>query len=226
MSAARATVCERANRGNRPERAAQHIPAIRTAVHNTIISSACISIIVLLIAVLLFYDTSRKTGLAIENKAQATNAITTNQPNLEVTGLYNDSIEDHRQSDGEDFMDWGYIAAITDDDNLIGEIVTSFLTTGPESMEEILHAIQNSDVELLKEKVHRFKGGALAVGASHLGEKALRLEQAGEQNDLTQASELFEQLRAEYMKVETFFEQPYFIETIRSKAARTQVTHV
>ncbi len=199
---------------------------IRTAVHSTTISSACISIIVLLVAVLLIYDNSRKNRLPIENKDQAATEANTTQPNIELLDRCTEAVEDNCQSDNNDFMDWEYIAAISDDDSVVGDIVTSLLTTGPESMEEILHAIQDSNAESLKAKAHRFRGGALAVGASQLGEKALRLEQAGEQNDLTHASELFRQLRTEYMKVQTFLEQPDFIETIRTKATRTQATHV
>jgi HPt (histidine-containing phosphotransfer) domain-containing protein len=199
---------------------------IRTAVHNTIISSACISIIVLLIAVLLVYDNSRKTRLAIENKAQAATAANTTQPNIELLDRCTEAIEDNSQSDNKDFMDWEYIAAISTDNEVVDEILKSLLTVAPEAIEDIFEAIQASDAEQLKQRAHSFKGGALAVGASQLGEKAWCLEQAGEQNDLTQASELFEQLRAEYMKVQTFLEQPDFIETVRSRAAGKHVTHV
>ena len=80
----------------------------------------------------------------------------------------------------------------------------AILEDGPRSISAIKEAIRASNAAGVRLYAHRLKGAAIAVGAADLSEKSYSLECAGENSDMEQVPDLFEDVQEEFEKLALF----------------------
>ncbi len=86
-------------------------------------------------------------------------------------------------------------------DDLLGKIITLYLSTSADLEMSILSAIKTGNSAALRESAHSFKSSSANVGARGLADICKRLENCGRQEDLTAAAGLVKQMRVEYSRV-------------------------
>src|SRR6185295_13526899 len=112
-----------------------------------------------------------------------------------------DDVEEH-PADG--VMDWNEALKTCGGDRaLLRDIVEAFLEEEPRRVAEIRQAIDASDFELLGRAAHTIKGSMRYFKADGVFDKALGLEQLGQEKTLDGAEEIFGSLRQELAKLHT-----------------------
>jgi two-component system sensor histidine kinase/response regulator len=82
--------------------------------------------------------------------------------------------------------------------DLLHELVDSFITDTPQHLKDIREAIEAQKVEKVKTEAHNLKGAAANVGADLFKEVAFQLECAGKSQNLNTALNLYERLEEEF----------------------------
>ncbi|MEE9312945.1 MAG: Hpt domain-containing protein [Planctomycetota bacterium] len=93
---------------------------------------------------------------------------------------------------------------VGDDDDLIRELLDTFLTSGRETMEELSSALNAHDIGEIKMKAHSLKGASANFGASRIQAICSDMESAANQNQIETAPEMFEDLKVKFKDVEEF----------------------
>jgi len=124
----------------------------------------------------------------------------------ELGRLCSDGIPDESAAEqhNKGIIDWAFVTNICGDEKAIKHIAEAALEDGQGCIKSIANAIKAknpADVQLF---AHRLKTTATGIGAVRLREKALCLEQAGEQNDIPAAEVLLKQLQDEFGKLVLF----------------------
>lgn len=115
------------------------------------------------------------------------------------------------QSDHQ-MLDWNRLIDRWGDEDLIREITPIFLADSRERLETLREAVKTGDAAVIAGSAHAIKGSGRNFEARRLSEIAGRMECAGRENDLTEATLLFEQLATELDKMMTFLSKPDWIE--------------
>ena len=82
---------------------------------------------------------------------------------------------------------------IGDDETLLRELLSDYLESAPQQLDELREALADGDTERLIKRAHRQKGAARAIGAARLGDLCAELENAARAAD----EALIRQLAAE-----------------------------
>ena len=93
---------------------------------------------------------------------------------------------------------------VGDDDDLIRELLDTFLTSGRETMQELSSALDANDVGEIKMKAHSLKGASANFGASRIQAICSDMESAANQNQIETTPEMFEDLKVKFKDVEEF----------------------
>jgi two-component system sensor histidine kinase/response regulator len=94
------------------------------------------------------------------------------------------------------------------DSELMKEAAGIFLEEDcPEQLAIIKNGISRKDAPAVKAAAHSVKGAARSLGALVLGDLALRLEEAGNKGDLTNAGALLDEIEIEVKRFSDFFEE-------------------
>jgi len=122
----------------------------------------------------------------------------------------------------ESIINWALIEEVCGDEDMIKDIVEIFLEDGPLCIESIADAIKAkkpADVQLY---AHKLKGAASHVGAARLSQTAYQLECAARKKDMAAAASLFEDVQAEFEKVESFLSRADWIEIAKQQENKEQ----
>jgi len=94
---------------------------------------------------------------------------------------------------------------LMDDSKFRTEVLDAFLRDASKTIEDLEAAIRASDAAACELLAHRMRGASLTLGAEKLGGIALRLEQFGQDGNLSTAGSLAAALREEFESIRTFF---------------------
>ena len=80
-------------------------------------------------------------------------------------------------------------------------LVSLFLTRVPENLDELGAAVAAGDARVVRERAHKLKGSALALGADAMAHEAEALQVRAENKDLDGAEESVARLRTHFERV-------------------------
>jgi two-component system, sensor histidine kinase and response regulator len=86
---------------------------------------------------------------------------------------------------------------VSDEEELLNEVIQLFLGDAPNRMAEIRASLEQGDPKRLEISAHSLKGAAGYVGADRMARQALKLEESGRRANLSQALNEFRQLERE-----------------------------
>ncbi len=87
------------------------------------------------------------------------------------------------------------------------QLVTTYLEDATQRIDRLQHAIANSDAPGVKLEAHSLKGSSVNIGANGLADLCAKMETQGENCELAQAPELFNEIRSEFVVTERYLHQ-------------------
>jgi HPt (histidine-containing phosphotransfer) domain-containing protein len=98
---------------------------------------------------------------------------------------------------------WDHIRALQrpGQPDLLGKVLGLFVQNSRELVDTLRHAVEQQDAQTVFRTAHTLKSSCANVGAAGLAEQCKTLEALGRQNQLARASDVFEQIEAEYAAV-------------------------
>ena len=96
-----------------------------------------------------------------------------------------------------------------DFDELLVELIDSYLEDSPPRVQAITNAIADQNAKVLQHSAHAFKSSSLTVGANLLAQICGELETIGRQDTIVGASAILLQLNAEYERVKAALLEQY-----------------
>ncbi|MGD1910467.1 MAG: response regulator [Rivularia sp. (in: cyanobacteria)] len=96
-----------------------------------------------------------------------------------------------------------------DADEMIAELIDSYLEDAPPKLQEISRALDRHDAESLRNYAHALKSLSVTIGAQTLAEVCTELETIARSGSTFRASTLVQQLDTEYQRVETALQLQY-----------------
>ena len=99
------------------------------------------------------------------------------------------------------------IRRMDDDETLFEMFLQGYLEETPGRITKIARAIDQDDDKEVEDVAHAMKGGAAMAGAERISDIAGRLELAGREGDLSQASGLLAELEREVSTLCGYLEQ-------------------
>lgn len=99
------------------------------------------------------------------------------------------------------------LARLDGDQELLNSILEMFLSDLPRMIDEIRQPLQTQDAKQVQAASHSLKGAALNCSVPILAHLALELETEGRNENLTNASETFTKLEAEFETLKTILLQ-------------------
>ncbi|MBF0237378.1 MAG: response regulator [SAR324 cluster bacterium] len=93
-----------------------------------------------------------------------------------------------------------------EDKDLLNMVIQQFIDTMDERFLKIEELIRQQDCPAIRNEGHGLKGSARTIAANRLSELALKMEKAGESNNLELAQELLVELRNEQQRLLAFWE--------------------
>ncbi len=127
------------------------------------------------------------------------------------------SAESVSRQSSEIVINWGELINRVDDEELIYEIMSVFVTDNRKQLSVLAAAVKKADEKDVKLHAHSLKGSAANVGAERLSEMAYSLEQMASEGDLSGAEGLLQKIRTEFEKVGSFVSQPNWIELAKQQ---------
>ena len=152
-----------------------------------------------------------------DSNARKSNANEPGRTNSNEAAPENASCEQNA-GERETVLDWAEAMKICGDEDVVRKLAVIILDDGPRSIELIAEAIKGDNAEDVRLYAHRLKGAALSFSAKDLAEKAYDLEKVGSAGDMAAAPGLFEQVKREFEKLESFLSEPDWVETARHQA--------
>lgn len=98
------------------------------------------------------------------------------------------------------------IRRLAGDRELYKQIMEIFFSEAEEQIKSIEQALDSRNAELVKRISHSIKGAAANLGAMRVQETAFKLEMLGTEDKLTEAPEIFEQLKSDVAEVADFWQ--------------------
>jgi len=122
--------------------------------------------------------------------------------------------------DGDQFVDWALAIKYCGGEDVIKRVAESILEDGPETLIALKKAIEAGNCKDIMLYAHKLKGVVMTLGAVGLPKKALQLEKAAQQEDLTEAQPLFNEVEIEFNKLASYLSDPDWV-----KNAKQQNSH-
>ena len=96
---------------------------------------------------------------------------------------------------------------LCNDEKLLIELVSIFIETVPDKINELKTACGSEALEDIKRIAHSIKGSASTIGALTMQDISLKIERAAESSDLEKAVQLINELDAEFNKLKLHLEE-------------------
>ncbi len=104
-------------------------------------------------------------------------------------------------------IDVNWLRKTFDDDAVLAELYTLYVTDTAKRLEEIRHALATKNTEKCGRVAHTVKGSSGNVGAGPMRELAARLEKHDWNADAAGGEALVAGLKAEFARVQTFVQE-------------------
>lgn len=85
------------------------------------------------------------------------------------------------------------------------QFIQTFLNDFEEKEKVLSAAIQNKEIDTIAKTAHFLKGSSLNMGAKRLGNHCYKIEMAGKQNNLTDATSHYQSLQPIYLETKNAF---------------------
>jgi CheY-like chemotaxis protein/HPt (histidine-containing phosphotransfer) domain-containing protein len=122
----------------------------------------------------------------------------------------------------QDVIDWDQLISRVVEEDIAREIVPLCVEDNRERLEMLAAAVQAGNAQNVKLYAHAIKGSAANTGATRLSQVAHRLEYMAYRDDLSQAEQLLQEIRAEFGRFESFVSQPDWVEAAKGRQAGKQ----
>ncbi len=91
---------------------------------------------------------------------------------------------------------------VAGDEELLQEMLATFLEYTPRQLQEIRRAVETGDASALHGKAHSLKGAAASISAEAVQQVAAQLESAGKNRDLEKAAHQLQALLQEFSRLQ------------------------
>jgi len=122
-------------------------------------------------------------------------------------------------ADNEEVIDWAKIVANSLDEQIIKEIMPTYLKDNKERLQGLISAVKTANAQDVKLHAHAIKGAGRNMGAARLSEVAWQLETMAAQGDLSEAENILQKIMHEFRRLEEFVSRPNWIEIAKEQAA-------
>jgi PAS domain S-box-containing protein len=122
----------------------------------------------------------------------------------------------------QDVIDWDQLISRVVEEDVAREIVPLCVEDNRERLEMLAAAVQAGSARDVKLYAHAIKGSAANTGATRLSQVAYRLEYMAHRDDLSQAEQLLQEIRAEFGRFELFVANPDWVEAAKGRQASKQ----
>ncbi|MHC4113959.1 MAG: Hpt domain-containing protein [Planctomycetota bacterium] len=119
----------------------------------------------------------------------------------------------------EVIVDWNQISARDLDEEVITEVMPTYMKEKKKCLQQLISAVKNSNVEGVRMHAHAIKGAARNLGIIKLSEMAGHLENMAKEEKLSGAEDLLQEIKKEFGKLESFVSKPNWIEIAKEQAA-------
>jgi PAS domain S-box-containing protein len=146
----------------------------------------------------------------------------TDSPQVAVPAENNNNItqpDDTR--DNKVIIDWAKVVAIGMDEQMIKEIMPTYLPSNREHLQKLISAVKEANTTDIVSHAHAIKGAGRNLGVVQLSKVTLQLETMARQGDLSKAEELLKNIIFEFDRLEKFVSQPDWVE-IAKKSSSTK----
>jgi PAS domain S-box-containing protein len=116
-------------------------------------------------------------------------------------------------------IDWAKITAGGLDEQIVKEVMPTYLAESRKHLQELTSAVGASNAKDVKLHAHAMKGAGRNLGIARLSDVAGQLESIAADGDLSKAQELLKKVADEFEKFEKFVSRPDWIEAAKEKAA-------
>jgi len=99
------------------------------------------------------------------------------------------------------------LAQACGDEEFLDEMIQYFIESMPSQIETLHSSIESKDTDALTKQAHTLKGASGNLSADKITAAAFKLEQMGRKGDLTNASQILDELKGEAVRIEKFYEQ-------------------
>ncbi len=118
-------------------------------------------------------------------------------------------------------IDWAQITANGLDEQLMKEIIPTYIKDNKEHIRELITAVRKGKTKDAKSHAHAIKGAGRNMGAAKLSELAGQLEAMELEGALSKAQTLLNDIISEFHKLEEFVSKPDWIEIAKREKAVT-----
>jgi CheY-like chemotaxis protein/HPt (histidine-containing phosphotransfer) domain-containing protein len=119
-------------------------------------------------------------------------------------------------------IDWAQLISRVVEEDIAREIVPLCVEDNRQRLEMLAAAVQAGNAQDVKLYAHAIKGSAANTGAKRLSQAAYRLEYMAYRDDLSQAEQLLQEIRAEFGRFESFVSNPDWVEAAKGRQASKQ----
>jgi HPt (histidine-containing phosphotransfer) domain-containing protein len=125
------------------------------------------------------------------------------------------------ESDNEKIVDWGQVTANGLDEQLMKEILPTYIKDNKEHLRELITAVKKGKAKDAESHAHAIKGAGRNMGAAKLSELARQLEAMALEGALSKAETLLNDVISEFHKLEKFVSKPDWIEIAKREKVVT-----
>ena len=118
----------------------------------------------------------------------------------------------------EKIIDWDRLIACGFDEQLIAEIIPTYIADSAKHLEGLNSAVKDANVKDVKFYAHAIKGTARNIGAAELSEIVCRLEKMAIKEDLTGADELLQKITTQFNKIQSAISKPNWLKTLKEQS--------
>ncbi len=122
-------------------------------------------------------------------------------------------------ADNEEVIDWAKIVAGGLDEQIMKEVMPTYLKDNQEHLQGLISAVKTANVQDIKLHAHTIKGAGRNMGAARLSEVAWQLEAMAARGDLSEAENILQKITHEFHRLEEFVSKPDWIEIAKERAA-------
>ncbi len=149
---------------------------------------------------------------------EAIDSITEQVDELIFDGKIGPPEADQSKIDNHSVVDWKQLIGRIVDEELVAEIMPLCVADNRDRLALLATAVEKGDSETIQSCAHSIKGSTANMGAKRLSELACLLEHRASQGDLSQARELFQKIRVEFERFESFVSQANWIEIAKKNS--------
>lgn len=118
----------------------------------------------------------------------------------------------------EEVISWSQIVAAGLDEQLMKEILPTYLHKNKKHLQALITAVKTANAEDVRFHAHAIKGGGRNLGVTRLSDVASKLEISASKGDLSDAEDLLKNITLEVDRLEKFVSKPDWVEIAKKSS--------